>query len=241
MNKIEKETIKRYDEIAEAYNKDWRGEHDKVQLKHLEEFEKALGFPQKKILDAGCGTGKDCIYFASHGYDIYGVDLSKNMLKKAIEKFRINNLNGNLLIGDMRTLNFPSNYFDGVWSAAAIVHLPFQEKRKAIREFYRVLKPKGILHFWVQNLLGIKHLVRLSQSYVFYLQHSKANIIEKIHVLKERIKMGYAFLDDRHWFYPTKKALLKMLKEEGFLILKTNHMFSRRLSVYAQKRCETTG
>lgn len=235
LNEIEKETIKRYDEIAENFNKDWRGKHDKGQLKHLKKFEKMIGPPPKRILDAGCGTGKDCIYLASHGYEVYGIDLSRGMLEKALEKSKGGNLKLDLCIGDMRSLNFQNNYFDGVWTTAAIIHLPLEEKQKAIREFNRVLKPEGILHIWVQNLLGVKHLIRLTQSYLSYLFYSDTNIIKKIGSFKGRIKMGYAFLDNRHFFYPTRKSMLKILREESLSVLETNHIFSRRLSIYAKK------
>lgn len=236
LNKLEKETIRRYDEITEEYNRDWRGKHDKVQIKALEKFIRMIGPPPKKILDAGCGTGKDCIYFASHGYEVYGIDLSRGMLEKAKKNSENKNLKINFSIGNMKSLVFPNSYFDGVWTMAAIVHLSPKEKQKAIREFYRVLKPKGILRISTQSLLSLKHLIRLLQSYLSYLRFSNANLVTKFKSSKERIKMGYAYLDNRHWFYPTRHSLLQILKEEGLFILETNHLFSRRLSIYAQKK-----
>jgi len=235
LNKKERKTIKRYDEIAPVYNIDWRGKHDKVQLAHLQKFEKLLGNPPKKILDAGCGTGKDCFYFASRKYEIYGIDLSKEMLKAAYEKFKNGNLKVKFFIEDMRHLHFPNNYFDGVWTTAAIVHLDKNEKEKAIREFYRVLKPNGYLHIWVQNFLSPKHIFRFFQSYFNWLQVSEKPLFKKILFLKKRITSGYTYIDRRHWFYPTKSGLIKILQKNGFLVLETNHRFSRRLSIYAQK------
>lgn len=244
MNRAKRETIKRYNEIAEEYSKDWRGEHDELQLKHLRRFEEMIGSPAKRILDAGCGTGKDSIYFASHDYDVYGVDLSPGMIEKATEGSNNRDLNINFLIGDMKFLNFPNNCFDGVWTAAALVHLSPEDKRKAIQEFYRVLKPEGVLHIWVQNLLAPKHLMRLMQSHLFYLELESGKVLTRRKSIKEitegksmreRIRLGYTYLDNRHWFYPTKFSLLKMLEDEGFSILESNHVFSRRLSVYARK------
>ena len=144
----------------------------------------------------------------------------------------------------MRLLNFPNNYFDGVWTSAALVHLPPRSKQKAICEFYRVLKPEGFFHIWVQNLLSSKHIIRLMQSYLFYLDREDGKVvarrksireIRRERSLKKRISLGYAYLDHRHWFYPTKFSLLRILKETGFYLLETNHTCSRRLSFYAQK------
>lgn len=230
-----KETIKRYNEIAKEYDGDWRGGHDKVQLEHLNKFEKIIGSPPKKILDAGCGNGKDSVFFASDGYEVYGIDLSEKMLERAVEKAKSKDVNVKLFLQDMRCLDFSDRYFDGVWTTATFVHLSPGEKKETIQEFYRILKPGGFLHIWVQNLLAIKHVIRLFQSYFGFTKDSKFNFINKVASLSERIKNGYAFIDNRHWFYPAKHSLLKVLKEENFSISETNHLFSRRLSIYARK------
>ncbi len=235
LNRKEKETIMRYDEIAEDYNKDWRGGHDKTQLKHLKKFIQIIGIPPKKILDVGCGTGKDCLYFASYKYDAYGIDLSQGMLKKAIENSQTKNLKINLSFGNMRKINFPDNYFDGVWTTAAIVHLSPEDKKRAIQEFYRILKPNGFLHIWVQNFFSAKRSFRLLQSYFNYLKNPNIKFGMKIKSLRERMVTGYAYLDNRHWFYPKKYFLIKTLRKAGFSILETNHLFSKRLSIYAKR------
>lgn len=228
-----KETTKRYDEIAEEYSNDWRGGHDTRQLKQLEKFEALIGSPPKKILDAGCGTGKDCIYFATHGYEVCGIDISSGMLKKAIENSK--SLKINFAIGDIRLHPFPNNFFDGVWTVAAIVHLPPADKQKVIQEAYRVLMYGGILHVDAQNLYSMKRLVRLLQFYLPYLRCSNGCFMTKMKAIREWAKMGYVYLDNRHWFYPEKNSILRMLREAGFSILKSNCRFSKRLSVYAKK------
>ena len=70
-NHLIEETVKRYDEIAEEYGSDWRGQLDATEPVKPTKFEKLVGSPPRKILDAGCGTGKHSIYFAGQGYNVY--------------------------------------------------------------------------------------------------------------------------------------------------------------------------
>jgi ubiquinone/menaquinone biosynthesis C-methylase UbiE len=196
-------------------------------------FEKLVGSPPRKILDAGCGTGKHSIYFAGQGYDVYGIDKSSGMLREAVKNSV--GLQINFAMGDIRSLSFPNDFFDGMWTVAAIAHLPPADKRKFIQEAHRVLKPNGILYVGTHNLFSAKHLTRLAKFYLSHLARSNDHLIVKVKTVVAWAKTGYLFLDNRHWFYPWKGSLLKMLREIGFIILENNSCFSKRLSVYARK------
>lgn len=227
------ETVRRYDEIAEEYSSDWRGKLDATELIRPTKFEELVGLPPRKILDAGCGTGKHCIHFAERGYNVYGIDRSLGMLGKAVENST--DLKVSFATGDMRSLSFPNNFFDGVWTVAAIAHLVPGDKRRFIQEAYRVLRHNGILYIGTHNLSSVRRLTCLSQFYLSYLTHSDDRFVTKIKMIIGWARVGYVFLDNRHWFYPKKSSLLKMLRETGFSILESNSRFSKRLSIYARK------
>lgn len=227
------ETVKRYDEIARAYGSDWRGKLDAVELGQPARFEKLIGLPPRKILDAGCGTGKHSVYFAERGYAVYGIDRSSGMLREAV--LNSVGLQINFAMEDMRSLSFPNNFFDGVWSVAAIAHLAPEDKRKFIQEVHRVLKNNGILYVGAHNLFSKKHLTRLAKFYLSHLVQSNDHLITKIKTVVAWVNNGYLFLDNRHWFYPWKGSLLKMLRETGFSILESNSNSSKRLRVFARK------
>lgn len=232
-NHFVEETIRRYDEIAREYANDWRGQLDVADLVAPVKFEKLIGLPPCKILDAGCGTGKHSVYFAKHGYEVYGLDKSSGMLKEAVKNSV--GLRINFVMGDIRTLNFPNDFFDGVWTVATIAHLLPSDKRKFIQEAHRVLKPNGILYIGTHNLFSIKHLTRLAKFYLSHLMWSNDCLIARIKTVISWTKTGYLFLDNRHWFYPTKSSILKMLRETGFVVLESNSGVSKRLSIYARK------
>jgi len=227
------ETIRRYDEIARDYSNDWRSYLQATEIIEPIKFKKILGSPPCKILDAGCGTGKHSIYFAECGYDVYGIDLSSKMLEEAIKKST--GLKIKFARGDIRSLNFPDDFFNGVWSVATIAHLVPTDKRIFIQEAYRVLKPNGIFYISTHNRFSRKHLIRMAKFYLSYLVRPSDHLIMRIKTVVVWVKTGYLFLDNRHWFYPTKSSLLKMLRETGFVVLASNSCFSKRLSIYAKK------
>lgn len=100
---------------------------------------------ETKILDAGCGPGRDAEYFSKRGLVVYGIDLVKEFVQKSKERVP----EGIFSIMDMRNMSFENDYFDGVWNCTALMHLPNPEK--AMKEHYRILKPNGILYISVLN------------------------------------------------------------------------------------------
>lgn len=227
------ETVRRYNEIAAEYGSDWRGKLDGTQLIQPEKFEKLIGLPPRRILDAGCGTGKHSVYFARRGYDVTGIDMSAGMIEEAAKNST--GLSINFALRDMRSLTFLSNFFDGVWTVAAIAHLTSEDKQGFIREAHRVLKRDGVFYISSQNLFSVKHLARLVKFYLRHLACSHGRLIDKIKTIVNWAKEGYLFLDERHWFFPKKSLLLRMLNEAGFTVVDSNSCFSNRLSVYARK------
>ena len=97
--------------------------------------------PQKaKILDLGCGAGKDVFLFGKSGYEAVGIDGSKGMVGQARKRFP----KKTFIVMDARDLKFPDEAFDAVWSWSTLTHLNKTDKAGALREVYRVLKEGGL-------------------------------------------------------------------------------------------------
>ena len=91
-----------------------------------------------KILDAGCGNGKNMTYFKKNGHTVKGIDFSDSLLKICKSK------DLDVLNSDIRNLPFENNTFDNTISIAVIHHLSTNEDRiKAIKELLRVTKKDG--------------------------------------------------------------------------------------------------
>lgn len=91
-----------------------------------------------RVLDAGCGPGRDAAYFHDSGLDPVGVDAAAGMVAYAGA-----NRPGRYLQMDLRQLGFPADTFDGLWCPASVFFVPPGGMRAALAEFARVLRPGG--------------------------------------------------------------------------------------------------
>jgi ubiquinone/menaquinone biosynthesis C-methylase UbiE len=96
------------------------------------------------VLDVPCGLGRHDGALREQGFDVYGIDIESDFIKKARESYPKSK--DRYEIGDMRKLPYKSNSFDGVVNLFTSLGC-FGEagSRKAIKEFSRVLKKGGLL------------------------------------------------------------------------------------------------
>ncbi|RME53208.1 class I SAM-dependent methyltransferase [Candidatus Woesearchaeota archaeon] len=98
-----------------------------------------------KILDVACGEGRHLIPLRARNYAVEGVDSSKNLLRHAKAIARKKGIKISVRLGTMERLPYPDKCFDRVfcmWSS--FNHLLQKEMQvRALREFVRVLRPKG--------------------------------------------------------------------------------------------------
>jgi ubiquinone/menaquinone biosynthesis C-methylase UbiE len=101
----------------------------------------AAALPRRGVVaDMGCGPGLDGARWANAGYRVIGLDLSAGMLDVARER-----LGGRLIQGDLRRIPIGDGRLDGIWSAAALVHVPEPDTEVVLREFRRTLRDTGTL------------------------------------------------------------------------------------------------
>jgi len=109
------------------------------------------------VLDAGSGEGNVAINLAKkYGLRIYGVDLLDFAVSKATDKSKEFNLQNKVkfTLGDYTKLDFPDETFDAVYTMETLVHVP--DYKKALKEFYRVLKPNGKLVLFEYSMASRK-------------------------------------------------------------------------------------
>lgn len=103
---------------------------------------------ETQVLEVACNMATTAIGLAKqHRCHITGIDLDEQALQKAERNIHANQLQG--LIKVMRAnatkLPFEDNRFDVVINEAMLTMLPLEAKRKAISEYFRVLKLGGVL------------------------------------------------------------------------------------------------
>jgi tRNA (uracil-5-)-methyltransferase TRM9 len=131
------------EEIWDAIAQPWK----KFKGTTLPNVKSFLRDKKGKVLDLGCGSGRN--FSAIHGL-IYGVDFSQKMLDLAKKDFP----NAHLTKASADKLPFEDNFFDAAIFAAALHCIDSAEKREgALRELFRILKPKAqaFISVWSRN------------------------------------------------------------------------------------------
>lgn len=101
----------------------------------------------KQVLEVACNMCTTSIYLAhTYGCHIQGVDINKKALEKAQENISAAGLESYIQVQQANAVKLPfdDNQFDIVLNEAMLTMLPIAIKEKALREYYRVLKPGGV-------------------------------------------------------------------------------------------------
>ena len=93
-----------------------------------------------KILDAGCGSGRDSKVFLDMGFDVVAMDASIEVCKEA-EGY----LNRPVLCQTFEGMDFV-DAFDGIWACASLLHVAKSEIDFVMEKMKRALKDRGIMY-----------------------------------------------------------------------------------------------
>ena len=131
-----------YDRIAAEYARRMFGElAGKPKDRELLERFAARVRDRGKVCDLGCGPGHVARFLSDAGIEVFGLDLSPQMLVNARQ------LNPQLEFreGNLLSLALPENVLAGIAAFYAIVNIPEESLPGAFREMARVLQPDGLL------------------------------------------------------------------------------------------------
>lgn len=91
-----------------------------------------------KVLDAGCGSGRDSLAFLKMGYNVSAFDASNEMVKYARQLTGIS----------VQQLRFDQleliNTYDGIWCCASLLHVPKNELLQSMKPLANALKRHGV-------------------------------------------------------------------------------------------------
>jgi ubiquinone/menaquinone biosynthesis C-methylase UbiE len=151
---------------------------------------------KEKALDFGCGVGRLTIPLSNYFGEVYGVDIAESMVKKAKE----NDTEGKckLLVNTKRDLSiFPDNHFDLIYSNITLQHMPIKYSKNYIREFIRIVKPDGIVVFFMPDHRANRNILKIIKSKI-------KRILKQLFIEKK-------------WnvYYFRKNKLIKFLNKSG--------------------------
>jgi ubiquinone/menaquinone biosynthesis C-methylase UbiE len=203
-----KQTIEWYNKNAKLYDVQ---SSKYSSLAQINDFVRLLP-PKAKILDAGCGSGRDSDLLVKKSLEVIGLDLSTSLISLAKIKYP----NIKFVVGNFLDLPFPNNSFNGVWAHASLVHLEsVADVKKALKEFNRVLKSTGVIHVLVKannnnerfEVVGDKLTGNSKRFFQYFRKEELKSLIEEIEF--NIIKL-YEFRDiysEEKYFKPLKWIL----------------------------------
>ena len=164
--------------------------------------------PTGKILDAGCGSGRDTKIFQELGYDVTAIDASLELVKLSSE------YTGKKTIHmTFQEMAFES-VFDGIWCSASLLHVPSAELLWVLKNCKRALKPGGI--WFLSFMYGEQEEVRAGRFFHHVTQTKLSRYLEDVGgltILKCSIEKSYENGKSRDWLqcYVQKQGLMDVI------------------------------
>ena len=161
----------------------------------------------KKIIDIGCGAGRDAILFKKAKFDYTGIDASSKMLKEARKRVPRGKpphqkfwCGGTFIVMDFYNLTFPPGTFDGFWASASLLHIPKNKIKKVLQDIAHIIKTDGI------GFISLKEKREMDHGII---QENK-----------------YGSHIERFFAFYTDTESQKVLRESGFDVIK-NHTLKK--------------
>ncbi len=138
MSEASERTIAYYENRAEQF---WAGTRDHDVRQNMEALLRHLrGTPPFRILDFGCGPGRDLAAFRALGHEAIGLEGTPSFARMAREHSGCE-----VWEQDFLKLDLPAGHFDGVFANASLFHVPSADLPRVLRELRETLKPEGVL------------------------------------------------------------------------------------------------
>jgi tellurite methyltransferase len=118
----------------------------------------------ESILDAGCGTGRNLVYFLKNGFSVYGIDPNPEAISQVLElskELSPANPGLNFKVACAEAIPFDDASFDLVISSA-VLHFANNAAHfdAMLRDMWRVLKPGGYFFARLASNIGIENLIQ---------------------------------------------------------------------------------
>jgi tellurite methyltransferase len=115
------------------------------------------------VLDAGCGDGRNLLYFLRSGYDVYATDSDPRAIdavRRLAARLSRDSPDANFRVEPVERMSFSDRFADAVISSA-VLHFARDDEHFAamLREMWRVLKPGGLFFSRLASDIGIEEQV----------------------------------------------------------------------------------
>jgi tellurite methyltransferase len=153
-----------------------------------------------KVLDAGCGSGRNVCYLLSQGADVYGVDIHPEAiagLRELATEFQRPSDDVHFRVEPLDALTFDSAMFDVV-ICSAVLHFARDDQHfeAMVRELWRVLRPGGLFFARLASTIGMESQVRRINGRRFALPDgSERYLVDEQQLMSLMATLGGQLLD----------------------------------------------
>ena len=149
---------------------------------------------RRRVLDAGCGAGRNLRYFLTHGYDCHGIDRDASavaQLRRDAQALGLGDAESRFVAGDVESVPWSDHAFDAVISSAV---LHFADSRRhferMVAEMWRVLAPGGLLFARLASTIGLDGFGALAGQRVRLPDGSDRFVVDEAMLLELTAQLG---------------------------------------------------
>ncbi len=177
-----------------------REEFGDIDIYVFDQIQKGRFTPGMRILDAGCGGGRNIIWFLRNGYEVFGIDIDEgvvNRIRKLAAGLAPDIPAENFQVATLETILFADESFD--WVICNTV-LHFAEDRaqfdRMLAGMWRKLKPRGRFFARLASSIGIMDLLVPTSNGRYWMPDGTERFIVDEEILRDATaKLGATFLE----------------------------------------------
>ena len=154
---------------------------------------------RRRVLDAGCGAGRNLRYLLAHGYDCHGIDRDAGaigQLRREANSLGWADADERFVAGDVESLPWSDHAFDAVVSSAV---LHFADDRRhfdaMVAEMWRVLAPGGLLFARLASTIGLEGFGTRAGERVRLPDGSDRFVVDEAMLLESTAQLGGRLAD----------------------------------------------
>lgn len=175
--------------------------------------------PGMRLLDAGCGTGRNLVYFFRNGYQVFGVDQltdSISQTRRLASALAPHLPAENFRVEPVEETSFEPDQFDVVISSAVLHFARDEEHWQAmVNEMWRVLKPGGIFFARLASTIGMEQQVTLIKGKRYHLPDgSDRFLVDEATLHNATASLGGEFIE------PIKTTIVENLRAMTTWVIK---------------------
>jgi 2-polyprenyl-3-methyl-5-hydroxy-6-metoxy-1,4-benzoquinol methylase len=111
-------------------------------------------FKPGKVLDVGCGNGRNSIYLAKKGFDVDGIDFSETSIKTAKETANLSSTKVNFICKSIFDFENDGEKYDYIYDSGCFHHIKPHRRSLYLNTILKNLKPEGAFGMACFNLKG---------------------------------------------------------------------------------------